>query len=576
MNKFKTLLFVLLFLSISSPLYAQGDAVLDYVSDIKVNVDTTINISEKIIFQPSTEVERHGIEWTYPYVYSVNLFRRPTELNIKSVTYYPLDNPTLITTNNYTREDSNGWANLRIGSANSFINQPHVYQIDYDLKYTGISYFDTHDELYLNIIGPGWSLPIYKASATITMPKDITNAVCYTGADGSKEQLCEYAINGNVLTVKPTSILNPYEGYTIAIKQPVGTFEDTRKEQRNAFILSNLGILLPIPVGIFLFAFLKRKLSNKKITVIPQYNPPSNLDVLSSAILLKNGGMFNPKYISALLIECAIKGYLTIREYKKRKFELVGSDIDFSSEPKHIKDLLNAIFIHGSTVKFNQLTNFYYNSNSSFNDSKKLLTELDYLLKRKKNLRTAIVAIAFILGGIAFLLFPFAVAMSSIGTPIGVIVSAVLCIIFAYIFDMKSILGNEVYHQLLGLKMYIKTAEVERIKFHNDPEKYKEIFEKLLPYAMIFGLEKKWGELFKDIYTTPPTWYQGMNTNFNTIYFTNSINNFNRSFTSSTAPVNNYGSSGGFRSSGWSSGGSGFGGGGSSGGGGGGSGGGGW
>ncbi len=124
--------------------------------------------------------------------------------------------------------------------------------------------------------------------------------------------------------------------------------------------------------------------------------------------------------------------------------------------------------------------------------------------------------------------------------------------------------------------MYIKTAEVERIKFHNDPEKYKEVFEKLLPYAMIFGLEKKWGELFKDIYTTPPTWYQGMNTNFNTIYFTNSINNFNRSFTSSTAPVNNYGSSGGFRSSGWSSGGSGFGGGGSSGGGGGGSGGGGW
>ena len=576
MNRLKIFLFALLYLTISAPLYAQGDAVLDYVSDIKVDVDTTTDIFEKITFQPSTEVERHGLEWTYPYIYSVKLFRRPTELNINSVRYYPLDNPNLITTNNYSRTDSNGWANLRIGSANILISTPHVYEIDYYLKYTGISYFDTHDEFYLNIIGPGWNLPIYKASATIIMPKDITEAVCYTGIDGSKEQYCEYEIKGNVLTVKTTSMLDPYEGYTIAIKQPKGTFVDTRKEQRNDFILSNLGILIPIPVGIFLFAFLKRKMSNKKLTVIPQYTPPTNLDVLSSAILLKSGGMFNPKYISALLIECAIKGYFTIKEYKKRKFELVSSDADFSSEPKHIRDLLTAIFIHGTTVRLSQLTNFYYNSNNAYSESKKYLSELEHFSSKKKKIKN-IFTIITIISGMSLMFFtPVSIAFSSIGTAIGIIVSLILLIIFIAKMDVKSVAGNEIYHQLLGLKMYIKTAEVERIKFHNNPDRYKEVFEKLLPYAMIFGLEKKWGELFKDIYTTSPTWYEGMNSDFSTIYFANSMINFNRNFTTSTTPASSYGRSGGFRSSGWSSGGSGFGGGGSSGGGGGGSGGGGW
>jgi hypothetical protein len=46
--------------------------------------------------------------------------------------------------------------------------------------------------------------------------------------------------------------------------------------------------------------------------------------------------------------------------------------------------------------------------------------------------------------------------------------------------------------------MYIDTAEDEKIKFHNDPEKYKGVFEKLLPYAMIFNLEKKWAKVFED------------------------------------------------------------------------------
>jgi hypothetical protein len=54
------------------------------------------------------------------------------------------------------------------------------------------------------------------------------------------------------------------------------------------------------------------------------------------------------------------------------------------------------------------------------------------------------------------------------------------------------------------------------------------LFEKLLPYAILFGLEKDWAKQFNDIYVSPPGWYQGDNLNaFNAGYLVGAIGNFN-------------------------------------------------
>lgn len=58
---------------------------------------------------------------------------------------------------------------------------------------------------------------------------------------------------------------------------------------------------------------------------------------------------------------------------------------------------------------------------------------------------------------------------------------------------------------LLGLKMYLQIAEKDRLDFHNAPEKNPEIFEKLLPYAMVLGVEKALAKEFKGIYIEQPS-----------------------------------------------------------------------
>ena len=574
MKKLRIGLIFFAILFCSSPIYAQEDErILQFESQISVNTDTSINIVENITFNPSSTIARHGLEWTVPYVYSRSYFKRPTQLSINSVTYYPLYNPSLKVFDQYSRRDENGWAILRIGDPNSYISESYVYIIDYTLKYSGISYFEEHEEIFLNIIGPGWNIPIENATATLTVPKDIKEVVCFSGPDGSKEENCNISIEGNTLNVSPSGTLQPYEGYTVAIKQPLGTFEDTTKEQIFIIILSNIGILLPIPVGLFLFGFLLKNFKYKPLTIIPLYHPKEDMDSLTSSALLSQ--IFQTKNISAVLIEMAIKGYYKIREYEKNKYEFVKNEKAYTKEPEHIRTLLDAIFAYGDVVPIKKLTTFNVAANSAFSKARKLLKDESALSSKKEGLK-----MLFIMGSVFASFFVFSSAAffiinAAIGWLIGLIISFILLFIFGLNIDNRTEKGNEMYHYLLGLKMYINTAEKERIKFHSDPKRYKEVFESLLPYAMIFGLEKKWAQQFEDIYTTQPDWYEGDFTAFNTIYFANSLSSFNKGVATKAAPQN-YNSSGGYRSGGWSSGGSGFGGGGSSGGGGGGSGGGGW
>jgi uncharacterized membrane protein len=39
--------------------------------------------------------------------------------------------------------------------------------------------------------------------------------------------------------------------------------------------------------------------------------------------------------------------------------------------------------------------------------------------------------------------------------------------------------------------------------------KTHEMFEKFLPFAMALGVERNWSKAFANIYTQPPSWYQG-------------------------------------------------------------------
>jgi uncharacterized membrane protein YgcG len=569
----KYLLIAVLFLCsiFTTPLYAQElstEHISEFNSDITINQDATIDVTEEIHYYFDTY--KHGIFWQYPIEYSVGGFRRSTALDVNEVYYYPEDNPQQ-KNSIYERTNSNGWVELKIGDPDSTITGSYVYVIDYTLTGVGISYFDTHDEVYFNVIGPGWQVPILQANANITTFTSPTERICYTGEEDSTAQNCEFKEINDAYTLKTTSTLEPYEALTFAFKYPVGSIENRTTQIWLGIIISNLGILLPIPVFLLLRSLLKKKWSNEKITVIPHYEVPDDLDPLIGGYVYSVKNDF--KYISATIIWLATKGYISI-EKDGRKTYITKEVESIKHEASHIEDLFNALFAKEDRVDIGKMPSSFTTKIQSIFSST-ILNSSEYIDKSRQNVKSLLTILGFIgLFVSFFVLLPFFIAMAAVGTAIGIIISSIILIIVGSKVDIRSKEGNELYYELEGLRMYIDTAEKHRIEFHNDPEKFRGVFETLLPFAMIFGLEKKWAKEFEDLYkNTQPDWYRGDFNAFDIYMISSAVNTLNSGVNSATTKA--YGSGSGFRSSGWSSGGSGFSGG-SSGGGGGGSGGGSW
>jgi uncharacterized membrane protein YgcG len=135
--------------------------------------------------------------------------------------------------------------------------------------------------------------------------------------------------------------------------------------------------------------------------------------------------------------------------------------------------------------------------------------------------------------------------------------------------------GSELREHLEGLREFIRVAEADRLQMlqsvsgaervtTSDGAAIVKIYEKLLPYAVIFGLEKEWANEIAKYYDTtePPDWYSGTN-GFAIGAFAAGIGSLSSSVSTS------YSSSGGSSSSGGGGGGGSSGGGGGGGGGGG-------
>ena len=377
----------------------------------------------------------------------------------------------------------------------------------------------------------------------------------------------------------------------------------------------------------------KKKEYKKGLFEAPQYTPPKGLEVAESAGLYIKQTK-NP-YVATLL-ELAVSGKITIVKGEPTKVlkkdtwaiklnnisDLTGSQTDLlkllngGQELNKADDGMIQIKKHTPTSTLAALSRDYYK------DANKKLKGAGYLesstLADKMNLTTSssvggkkvssggVIAIIIIMAAFVVPLFsilPNVIFSALSGTNIdlehGIVVGKeflpivipiiIIATVIASIILISTTVkykkytekGLDTANYLDGLYLYINMAEADRLKFlqsakgaDTSKEGIVKLYEKLLPYACLFGLEESWlselGKYCKEI-DYSPTWYGG--NEFITYYALSSMTrHVNGAISSSATYGNGYSNSG----SGSSSFGSGIGGGGFSGGGGGGGGGGGW
>ncbi len=130
--------------------------------------------------------------------------------------------------------------------------------------------------------------------------------------------------------------------------------------------------------------------------------------------------------------------------------------------------------------------------------------------------------------------------------------------------------GRRVLDMIEGFRMYMTTAEEERLKVLHPPEKTPALFERYLPYAMALDCENEWNDKFSAVLAAAVVgaatgaavghWYHGSGS-FGSNDFTDSLGSSMTSAisSSSTAPGSSSGSSGGGFSGGGGGGGGGSG-----------------
>jgi len=371
---------------------------------------------------------------------------------------------------------------------------------------------------------------------------------------------CPINKEGNQLTIEHNDVLYPGNYLTIVVGLPKGIlYKPSTIENIWYTIIDNLIIFLPFIVFIFLLIkwFKHGRDPKGKGIIVPQYEPLKDLSPLESITLINE--RFEIKNIPAEIINLAIKGYVKIKKLEKTSFFnkqdyflIKIKDIDDSLNDGE-KLLLSKLFLINesillSTVKSDDIEGLKY-------ETKKSLTQKGYFEKNPLKTKTTYIIIGFLI--LSSLVF---VKHSTI-TIVSIFATSLIVFFFGMIMPKKTVKGVEAKEYLLGLKKYISLAEIRRIQFHNAPAKTPEHFEKLLPYAMIFNLEKKWAEEFNSLKYSP-TWYEDRNlTTFSSVIFVDNLNTFYTTGKNSIASSPNGGS--GFGGGGFSGGGFGGGGGGS-------------
>ncbi len=484
------------------------------------------------------------------------------------------------------------------------------------------------DELYWNVTGHDWEVPIEQATVTVTGPAEVVDHACYQGDRGSRDGCDTLTADGTRVTAGGRS-LSPGSGLTVMAAYPPGTFTRTtpilEDEQTSPFSdeppswtataadlvwrhwlwLTPLALAVPVLFGRWRvrrgrdlhYVGLTPGLLPAPGTTPPvarlrseppvavRFTPPDHLRPAEVGALDEKE--VKDRHVAATVIDLAVRGYLRIHEAGTGR-DGRPDDWLFVATPEHAPTdrltryehtLLAGLFHGRRQVRLSELRAHFFRTTRAAR--RELGAEID---RRRYFTRSLAPSRAYRVGRVGFALalllgFPmlFGVTMTALPESANflllIAVGFVVAIAVAVWWTAKTRWrrtpsGRALHEQSRGFRRYLTTAEAHQLRW----EEGQDIFSRYLPYAIVYEAAERWAAVFAELEAqgTPvgrPAWYVGTAT-FGGGSFTDlgrAISNL--STTASSALSATPGSSGG---SGSSSGGGGFSGGGGGGGGGGG------
>lgn len=550
---------VMLFASLmlaGTPDVQAAEEILSYHSDIIVQKDGALDITETIRVKAEGRSIRRGIFRDFPTRYE------DRHGNAISVGFDVLSVSRNGAPERFSVEDFINGKRVRIGRADSILAKDiHTYVIRYKTTWQ-ISHFEGVDELYFNAIGTGWQFPILEGSARVQLPEgaEISRQTAYTGAQGA--QGSSYGAkreSANSVLFETTDVLPPRSGLTIVVEWPAGfVVRPTAGERAARFLELNAwiftGVIGAIIVVLYWFgAWRVVGRDFKRGTIIARYAPPEGPDgKLSPGLcrfIAKKG--VDTTGFSAAIISMASKGFLSMKEsgntltlvremeddsvlsageqsIAARFFYYVGDQ--FHIEGKYNENLAKALQAFGDVLSKDEGRYFDLNIAPTAVGFSLWLSSVLIMVMTAGNALFGLIGL-LALGGLAYwaivafqapkfhesrgvvtaaaVALPIFVAFGAAwfwALPSGILLfalsavgSLVVSLVFMPLMGRHTLYGRGLLDEIEGFKLYLGVAEKDRLNFHNPPERTPELFEAYLPYAIALGVENDWGRQFESV-----------------------------------------------------------------------------
>ena len=442
---------------------------------------------------------------------------------------------------------------LRIGDKDTYVRGEKTYIIKFTQRDVTKHYKDTgRDEFYWDVIGNEWRVPMENVRVSMKIDRSLQavqrgELFCYVGRYGSTKRCNVSGDKGE--TVTNVSRLNRREGVTMAVGFNSGTFAGYQESLIERLI--KIWAMVQIPASILAVVLMiwcswrYRRLFGRKNElkpIPPEYLPPNQASLLTSAYILKKYDALMVKGSAkvAQLLDLAVRHYIKLYEVKKASFlrsaqyeiEIIKDLKELRPEESEVvRDMFGSSMPNpGQRLNLKKLQNsMSYAARTRDDDRnlKNLVCGKYGLCEQKPANKRAVQRWALEIGIIGVLLL----------SPLLLAVAAML---FSLSFGWSlTDEGLVLRRYLSGLKMYIGAAETERLRMLQSPEGAEKVkidtadekqlvklYERVLPYAVLFGQEKEWSAQLGKYYEQvgeQPDWYSGQGA-FNAAAFAAGMN----------------------------------------------------
>lgn len=534
---------------------AGGERVLSFIAAYDLASDGSVGVTETLVWQFGPG-EHHGIKRNITVRQGVST--PPGKYRAYEMSDVSASSPSGANADVYVSEL--GADNvIRIGSPTEPFSgeQQQTYVVKYRLAHVANGFPD-HAELYWNVTGGGFDLPLDSVKVTVHGPVPVTEALCFQGADRSSDP-CQ-ASAGESATYSATG-LGPHEQVTIVASFAASAFTDTAPDLRDgdtgfsgeagspmsptmAKALSVLGygggLAIPaLAAALMGTLFWKRGRDEQYAGLTPgltpvagasgpvtqgqkgpvavQFDPPKGVHPgLVGTIIDEQANTID---VSATVVDLAVRGYLTIEEvesggvFKRTDWQLTKLVPPEQAEPlsEYEETLLDGIFADSNPVLLSSLKNKFHTTLTIVQSQMySEVTDRGWFRKSPEQARRGWTALGLVVMG-AGLVSGWFLGLQSIETdqvggvafviPSGIVLAIGLLVAGGIIYLLgqrmaaKTAAGSAVLAQSLGFRQYLVTAEARQIRF----EEAQDIFSRYLPYAIVFGVADRWAGTFSEV-----------------------------------------------------------------------------